>query len=220
MCRSVLGWSVEKESTKTGKFIRGLRLRVAGIDDLIPTHDYTLAQNLNKGDGTGDGTGDGSEPILNKGFPDGDGTLISQLEKQVELVFEPESQIDNSLLEENSLTPQPVENDLVINKSGLGFEPSPSVKASPNNGFEPSLQPSPQPSPSVTTRQPVKGDRVKLLSSGEEYKISWVSCGSDKVLLVSARTGEPLTAPSPLRPGAAAGGLNLIDVSELEFLDS
>ncbi|MBW4458189.1 MAG: DUF3854 domain-containing protein [Nostoc indistinguendum CM1-VF10] len=220
MCRSVLGWSVEKESTKTGKFIRGLRLRVAGIDDLIPTHDYTLAQNLNKGDGTGDGTSDGSEPILSKCFPDGDGTLISQLEKQVELVFEPESQIDNSFLEENYLTPQPVENDLVINKSGLGFEPSPSVKASPNNGFEPSPQPSPQPSLSVTTRQPVKGDRVRLLSGGEEYKISWVSCGSDKVLLVSARTGQPLTAPSPLRPGAAAGGLNLIDISELEFLDT
>jgi putative DNA primase/helicase len=38
--------------------------------------------------------------------------------------------------------------------------------------------------------------------------------------LVSARTSEPLTAPSLLRPGAAAGGLNLIDVSELEFLDT
>ncbi|MFN6457011.1 MAG: VapE domain-containing protein [Nostoc sp. EfeVER01] len=76
------------------------------------------------------------------------------------------------------------------------------------------------PSPSVTTRQPVRGDRVKLLSGGEEYKISWVSCGSDKVLLVCARTSEPLTATSPLRPGVAAGGLNLIDVSELEFLDT
>ncbi len=80
--------------------------------------------------------------------------------------------------------------------------------------------PSPVPSPKVTTRQPVRGDRVRLLSGGEVYLISWVSCGSDKVLLVSARTGEPLTATSKLRPGAAAGGLNLIDVSELEFLDT
>ncbi|MCC5634055.1 hypothetical protein LC613_42370 [Nostoc sphaeroides CHAB 2801] len=60
---------------------------------------------------------------------------------------------------------------------------------------------------------------MRLISNGEEYKISWVSCGSDKVLLVCARTGEPLTAASKLRPGAAAGGLNLIDVSELEFLE-
>jgi putative DNA primase/helicase len=220
LCRSVLGWSVEKESTNTGKFIRGLRLRVAGIDDLIPTHDYTLAENLIKGDGTGDGTGDGSELILHKGFPDGDGSLINQLEKQAEIFFEPEFQIDNSLLEENLLPLQSVENDLVKNKSGLGFEPSPSLNVSPHNGFEPSPQPSPQPSPSITTRQPVRGDRVRLLSGGEEYKISWVSCGSDKVVLVSARTGEPLTAASKLRRGAAAGGLNLIDVSELEFLDT
>ncbi len=90
----------------------------------------------------------------------------------------------------------------------------------PPNHHQTITNPSPAPSASVTTRQPVKGDRVKLLPSGEEYKISWVSCGSDKVLLVCARTGKPLTAPSPLRPGAAAGGLNLIDVSELEFLDT
>uniref|UniRef100_UPI0035945CAA DUF3854 domain-containing protein n=1 Tax=Nostoc sp. TaxID=1180 RepID=UPI0035945CAA len=220
ICRSVLGWSVEKESTKTGKFIRGLRLRVAGIDDLIPTHDYTLAQNLFKGDGTGDGSGDGSEPPLGKGLEVGDGTFLNPPEKKAELVLEPETQNENYLRGEKLSPPQLVENDSAINKSGLGFEPSPKVNASSHNGFEPSPVPSPVPSPSVTTRQPVRGDRVKLLSSGEEYKISWVSCGSDKVLLVSARTSEPLTAASKLRPGAAAGGLNLIDVSELEFLDT
>nr|MDZ8286038.1 hypothetical protein [Nostoc sp. ChiSLP01] len=107
--------------------------------------------------------------------------------------------------------------------------PSPLMAQTPTPQALPTIEPnreqsvtkeSPQPSPSVTTRQPVRGDRVRLQRGGEEYKISWVSCGSDKVLLVSVLTSEPLTAASSLRPGAAAGGLNLIDVSELEFLDT
>ncbi|RCJ36248.1 hypothetical protein A6770_40700 [Nostoc minutum NIES-26] len=84
---------------------------------------------------------------------------------------------------------------------------------------QPVTQESPSPSPTITTRKPVKGDRVRLQTSDEEYIIGWVSCGEDKVILVSALTGQQLTAASDLRPGAAAGGLNLIDVSELEFLD-
>jgi len=46
LCRSVLGWSVERKVTKTGKFVRGLRLRVPGADDHIPMHDFTLMQAL------------------------------------------------------------------------------------------------------------------------------------------------------------------------------
>jgi len=44
LCKSVLGWEVERKVTKTGKFIKGLRLRSAGNDDDIPTYDYLLMQ--------------------------------------------------------------------------------------------------------------------------------------------------------------------------------
>lgn len=47
LCQSVLGWKVEKEVTKTGKFIKGIRLRETGRDDSIPTHEYELMQALN-----------------------------------------------------------------------------------------------------------------------------------------------------------------------------
>ncbi|MGL5131948.1 MAG: hypothetical protein ACRC78_05430, partial [Planktothrix sp.] len=46
LCRSVLGWSIERRVTNTGKFIRGLRLRRVGQDDGIPTYDYFLIQKI------------------------------------------------------------------------------------------------------------------------------------------------------------------------------
>jgi putative DNA primase/helicase len=49
LCKNVLGWKVEKHATKTGKFIRGLRLRRVVVDDDIPTHDYQLMQKITSG---------------------------------------------------------------------------------------------------------------------------------------------------------------------------
>jgi P4 family phage/plasmid primase-like protien len=43
LCQSVLAWKVEKEVTKTGKFIKGIRLRTDNDRD-IPTHEYVLMQ--------------------------------------------------------------------------------------------------------------------------------------------------------------------------------
>jgi len=46
LCRSVLGWKVEKDRNAKGTFIRGIRLRESGKDDHILTHEYELRQVL------------------------------------------------------------------------------------------------------------------------------------------------------------------------------
>lgn len=45
LCNSILSWKVERHVTKTGKFIKGLRLRQPG-DENIPTYDYVLMQKV------------------------------------------------------------------------------------------------------------------------------------------------------------------------------
>lgn len=45
LCNSILSWKVERHVTKTGKFIKGLRLREPG-DENIPTYDYVLMQKV------------------------------------------------------------------------------------------------------------------------------------------------------------------------------
>lgn len=81
LCRSVLGWEVERKVTKTGKFIRGLRLRT-DTDSEIPTHDYLLMLHVTSGDGCGDGCGDESEPLPDKHYSDGDESTLTLKENQ------------------------------------------------------------------------------------------------------------------------------------------
>ena len=219
----VLGWSdVKQEKTRTGSHFYGIRLR--GAFDEAPFPSESSITSNQAGDG---GVTDKVIDSVMDSKPYGDG-CDGHLQKNL-FVNEVNNHPSNFLKSE-SLGDE--KTDFV---ESLGKTLSPPSQPSPEiaithtpqalssikpNHHQSVTNPSPAPSASVTTREPVKGDRVKLLSSGEEYKISWVSCGSDKVLLVSARTGEPLTKASKLRPGAAAGGLNLIDVSELEFLDT
>lgn len=81
LCRSVLGWDVERKVTKTGKFIRGLRLRVDGPDDQIPTYDYTLLElvtaTVTVHNRDGDGSGDGSQSLPDKDSNSGDSSSIA-----------------------------------------------------------------------------------------------------------------------------------------------
>ena len=121
LCRSVLGWEVERLVTKTGKFIRGLRLRT-DTDSELPTHDYLLMQKVT----SGDGSGDGSKPIAGKDFASGD---------ELTLTFK-ENQADQLLaLNESNLTPE------VASLESLPPNPLPQETA----------QPSPPPdTPSVT----------------------------------------------------------------------
>jgi len=80
LCHSVLGWDIERKVTKTGKFIRGLRLRTDS-DGNYPTHDYNLMQLLTGGDESGDGSGDGSEPIHSNSLSKSDESNLILLEK-------------------------------------------------------------------------------------------------------------------------------------------
>jgi putative DNA primase/helicase len=140
LCRSVLGWEVEKEATKTGKFIRGLRLRIVGMDDHIPTHDYTLAQRINtgdgSGDGTGDGTGDGSQSLINKDFDAGDGTIPDLIEEK----------IDNQKLDllKGEIDLERPDNQKVLPENQPQESPKISVPSPVNHskGFAPSQSPS------------------------------------------------------------------------------
>ncbi|MBH8578354.1 hypothetical protein I8752_36535 [Nostocaceae cyanobacterium CENA369] len=64
-----MGWKVEKRHSNTGKFVKGIRLRVAGTDDHIPTHDVYLMSRIKSdgsSDGSSDGLSDGSQPLLHK----------------------------------------------------------------------------------------------------------------------------------------------------------
>jgi putative DNA primase/helicase len=108
LCRSVVGWETERKVTKTGKFIKGLRLRTDG-DGNIPTHDYNLMQRVvTGGDGLGDGSGDGSELLLDKDFSKGDdSTLISNENYQPELLLQAEYNYDQEIDSDSSLTLNP-----------------------------------------------------------------------------------------------------------------
>jgi putative DNA primase/helicase len=128
LCRSVLGWEIEHVHTKTGKFIRGLRLRT-DTDDGIPTHDFILMQRVTDGDGLGDASGDGSEALSNKAFEQGDGLTPTLNEKII-----------------NEIEQLQVKKEAEYSME-VTDKPSPPLKTSPGKGFEQSPQQSPQPSP-------------------------------------------------------------------------
>jgi len=128
LCRSVLGWEVEHVHTKTGKFIRGLRLRT-DTDDGIPTHDFILMQRVTDGEGSGDGLGDGSESLSDKAFEQGDGLTLTRSEKIINEIEQ---------LEVKKETEYSME---------VTDKPSPPLKTSPGKGFEQSPNLSPNPSP-------------------------------------------------------------------------
>lgn len=46
LCRSLLRWNVERRRTASGSFIYGLRLKVDGQDDNVPTYVHWLKQQV------------------------------------------------------------------------------------------------------------------------------------------------------------------------------
>jgi P4 family phage/plasmid primase-like protien len=134
LCRSVLGWDVEKKVTKTGKFIRGLRLRT-DKDREIPTHDYSLMERVTDMMTTGDGCGDESQPLLNKDFTNGDELNLILEENLVHELDTSVTLSDNGDIDSAG----EVSNDISLETTGLGFEPKPL----PDKSSESSPQSSP-----------------------------------------------------------------------------
>lgn len=89
LCKSVLNWPVEKRSTNTGKFIKGIRLRRPQLDDDVPTYDVWLSNRLSNqdsekvtaSDGSSDGSSDGLEPLPVKESDGSDG--YSQISSEI-----------------------------------------------------------------------------------------------------------------------------------------
>ena len=145
LCRSVLGWGIERQVSKTGKSIRGLRLRVSGADDHIATHDYILMQRVT-GDDLGDDLCDDLKALINKVGDDGDDLSFTQIEDQ---------QI-------NSLEKTP------IFSKGVGFGSSPERECLQQELLESSPESSPAPSPSVEKAVIFKaGDEVEFFGGGD-----------------------------------------------------
>lgn len=145
LCRSVVGWETERKVTKTGKFIKGLRLRTDG-DGNIPTHDYNLLQRVTGGDESGDGLGDGSELLPDKDFSKGDElNLISNENHQPELLLQAEHNYEQEIDSDSSLTLNSLPEEVI--------DPSPESVTAPVTAITP--QPVQQPElAATTTRQP------------------------------------------------------------------
>lgn len=143
LCRSVLGWEIERQVSKTGKSIRGLRLRVSGADDHIATHDYILMERV-KGDDLGDDPGDDLKALVDKASDDGDDLLLTQMENQT-----------INFSEKTSIFP-----------SGVGFGSSPSSPSLQQELFEPSPGSSPGSSP--VAHQFSLGDEVRFFCESDK----------------------------------------------------
>ncbi|AFZ24768.1 phage/plasmid primase, P4 family, C-terminal domain protein [Cylindrospermum stagnale PCC 7417] len=63
LCHTILNWPVEKQRTKTGVFIKGLRLRVPVKDNEIPHYDYWLMSRVLDDVGSGVGLGVGLKAL-------------------------------------------------------------------------------------------------------------------------------------------------------------
>ncbi|OYE06182.1 DUF3854 domain-containing protein [Nostoc sp. 'Peltigera membranacea cyanobiont' 232] len=71
LCHTILKWPVLKHHTKTGRYIKGIRLRSI-LDNEIPAYDYLLMERVTGG-GSGGGSGDGSGGGSGDGSGDGSG---------------------------------------------------------------------------------------------------------------------------------------------------
>ncbi|MBD1889316.1 phage/plasmid primase, P4 family [Coleofasciculus sp. FACHB-SPT9] len=137
LCRTILGWTeIEKVHTKTGKLIKGLRLRDDSRDGNIPTYDYELLQEV-KGQVKGsEGYGDGSEPLPSKAVTDSDG--LNKISKSGLKEDEIQSTVNVQRATENT--------DESTYIKDVEPDPSPSVTPLPSKAPDPSLDPSPDPS--------------------------------------------------------------------------
>ncbi|MBW4640806.1 MAG: DUF3854 domain-containing protein [Gloeocapsa sp. UFS-A4-WI-NPMV-4B04] len=185
LCRSVVGWETERKVTKTGKFIKGLRLRTDG-DGNIPTHDYNLMQRVTGGDGLGDGLGDGSEHLLDKVFSESDdSTLTSNENHQPELLLQAEHSYEQEIDSNSSLTLDSLPEEVI--------DPSPAPVTAPVTVSAPTKAPQPAQRelvPATPTRQPQVfrvGDRTHY--SGAKGAMA-VTCRGKELEVLNTRVND------------------------------
>lgn len=136
LCNRILGWTIEKASTKTGKVIKGLRLRSPGFDDHIPTYEAQLDTPILTGDGLGDGLVTDKVTAETLDIQGGDGCDgLNQLlsEKQTNKSFAKVDQENDSVVTDSD--PSPVISSTTPTQSAS--------QPSPNPSFDPSPDPSP-----------------------------------------------------------------------------
>lgn len=122
LLRTVMGWAVERVVTRTGKFIKGVRLRTPE-DHNIPTFDYQLMQRVSDQVAVCDGKCDGSESFVSKAFEESDSSIQTLLEKENLEKKENFEKLTLNLLEEVSLDSTPTLQQ--------GFDPSPEAPSEP-----------------------------------------------------------------------------------------
>ncbi|NET72696.1 MAG: DUF3854 domain-containing protein, partial [Sphaerospermopsis sp. SIO1G2] len=118
LCKSVLNWPVTKKETSRGNFIQGIRLRVDGEDDNIPTQSLHLAAQLSKvevGGGSNGGSSGGSESSLDKESGDCGGSYpkLSEI-PETGNVNEETEEISTRLVHHAKFTP----GDFVLSPAG------------------------------------------------------------------------------------------------------
>ncbi len=236
LCNSVLGWDVKHKSTNTGKYICGVRLRVLGVDDHIPTQEIFLIEKI-KSDGLGDGLGDGSELLLCKENGGSDGLIQSLIENQKEnnqLDFwrqeaggrgQEEKEECNAGVKDFLSSPLPPAfcplpsdltqvcsniNDISVNESNLN--PSLIPQSLPGKGFDPSLNSSLNSSLNENLDEAGKDVAQTTTISGVGFGGS-IDNGSEDVLVpppINFQVGDRIEFQHELKPDWLKG--EIIDI--------
>ena len=197
LCNTILGWTIQKVTTRNGKIIQGLRLRVTGDDDHIPTYETQLETLLFNSDGLGDGLVTDSvtaETLATQGCDGCDGLnqLLSKEEKNDVLSQESEK---NEIVVTDS-DPLPV--TPVTSHTGQDLQPSPN----------PSLDPSPDPSQEKTDYSDFPHP------TSNDYRAKEKRANLIKETMLSCNTREELTR-FKLESGFSKPEINWVYVNAL-----
>lgn len=188
LCNSILGWKVERHVTKTGKFVKGLRLREPG-DEGIPTYDYVLMQKV-KGEENNfednqdskpsppskSNQGNNSEPSPEPTQqPSPDATLLNEGQDQLPPIDEQETTKSNGDGYRDGL------GDGSESQSGKGFKPG--------DGSLPNLSAEKKEEKTQQTKE-YKPVNVKLASTQGDIKVSANPQGKDWNINITFPDGD------------------------------
>lgn len=224
LCQVVLGWTeIEKVHTRTGKFIKGLRLRETR-DYEIPTHDYSLFQAVTDSVTDCDGRRDGLELLLHKAVTDCDRLIefskndLNGVNNLVQLPIKltaPNEVEGDATMIAGAPFNEPENSEVVIANVSSKDEPPdppPSVTALTGKGFNPSQMesqsPSRNPSQDLQMNQEIQNASEMLLECEDGCAVMAVMglfctwSDSDKAQLWSSIPKEKRTELMKLKAAA------------------